>query len=239
MNRFKYLDSNNYKKVHDYITSVLLKIETNVVKFLCDNFLFDYLIKTTINYGRINPQTGIVSYSILFDFFEEAKLPGFKEWQVSFTLRLRISSDFNKFDYLGSEIENSGKITSKISINRDIKALPKDIKSVLNNTPEIIVHFIDDFLKQELNIYYKNKELFNEYKAKINTDNEDDILKLIVELYIDVENSPFVNLKNEIKQYLNSNKTAELLKYIENIDIDIHELESNPIGQMSDKAGGK
>jgi len=220
MDRFKYLESSNYKKIHDYLTNLLLEIETKVVEYLINNSLFDYLVKTTVNFGKMYSQTNIVSYSILFDFFEEAEMPGFREYQVSFILSLRIHSCFEKFDYLGSEIENSGNIISKISINKDLQFFPKEIKHLLNDIPKNIIPFIGNFLKHELNIYLKNKELFDEYRTKMNDVDKDDILKLIVELYTDVENSPFINLQNEIKQYLYDNKTVSSLKYIEELDID-------------------
>jgi hypothetical protein len=148
----------NFKIVHNYLTSLLLKTDNAVKDYLKENMLFHYLAKQSFNFGTIST-TKRITYSLVYDFFEETKNIGFRENQISFNIWLRIYEEIKEFDYILSEIENSGKIISKISRYKNLKRLPKEILDVLDNTPSVMVSSIDDFFKDEfIRKLYKYKK---------------------------------------------------------------------------------
>jgi hypothetical protein len=148
MDRDNLYEIKNFKKIHDYLTSILLKTDYAVKDYLKDKRLFRFLVKQSFKFGTIS-STNKVTYSLVYDFFEETKNIGFRENQISFNIWLRVYEEIKEFDYIISEIENSGKIISKIPKYKNLKDLPNEIMNVLDTTPSIMISSIDDFFKDE------------------------------------------------------------------------------------------
>jgi hypothetical protein len=219
MNRNNYLMIENFKIVHDYLCSLLLKIDNKVKCYLEETLLFPYLVNQSLTLGSITPSTQRVTYSLVYDFFKEPEKIGFRENQISFIIWIRFNQLTECFDYVLSEIENSGTVISKIHKHENLRNLPNEITTILDDTPAVMVSFIDGFIKNVLNENQKNIELFEKYYNN-NYENDTEKMKKLLELYIDASISPFTEVKEKIEGYIKQTGNDEIYEYIKKLDLD-------------------
>jgi hypothetical protein len=151
MERKAYLKIENYKELHNFLVSIIFKIEDDVSKYLKNKGLQDLLIKKNVVLANNQP---VFLYSLSYEFFEEEKESGYNETQVIFVVVLTFDSENFTFNVLAGVNSMYDKTSS--GWYKKLKTLPDSAKTYFDNVPNTFMKILDNFFINEFK--YRNEE---------------------------------------------------------------------------------
>jgi hypothetical protein len=151
MEREEYLEIKEYKRLHEYISSILIKIELDVTEYIEKKGYQNLLVKKSLVYAKTQP---IFNYSIYFDFFEEVEEIGDKETQLSFVVVLTFNKDKSTFN-ICADISSIYKVIHS-GWFKEITELPVIAENYFEEVNIKFIEVLEEFFNKELK--YRSNE---------------------------------------------------------------------------------